>query len=89
MVICRLANDHFLILRVYYNNCLKQWYLTCYTETRKSKEEVITMVTLEEAREIAADWLTDISGCTEFILPMRSIIREPRTLSAVPMHPSL
>ena len=24
------------------------------------------MVTLEAARRIAADWLTDISGCTEF-----------------------
>lgn len=24
------------------------------------------MVTLEEARQIAAEWLDDISGCTEF-----------------------
>ena len=41
-------------------------FLACYTVTRKSKKEVITMVTLEEAREIAAGWLTNISGCTEF-----------------------
>ena len=48
-----MANDHF-------------FFHACYTVARESEKEVLTMVTLGDAREIAAGWMKDISGCTEF-----------------------
>ena len=33
---------------------------------QEEDEEVTTVVTLEDACKIAAEWLSDISGCTEF-----------------------
>ncbi len=39
------------------------------------------MVTLEKAREIAADWLTDISGCAEYTTAYA--FYNPRTENAI------